>query len=100
MKHHTPDAQNKHRAGICVLLARDPRQIAGVPDDPERAHDPSPQIGRFVAAALATLFVMVALGVFWIWGHARREQDWRDQMNNSEPFSAPTNTPRPAPATP
>ncbi len=75
-----------------VLLAPVTRQIGGVPDQPEDpAADRSPVLGRFVAISLAALFVMVAFGVFWIWRHARGEQDWRDRINAAEPFAAPTN---------
>lgn len=46
----------------------------------------SPALGRVVAAALLALFVMVGLGVFWVWQRAHREQEWRRAVNASEPI--------------
>lgn len=67
---------------------------AGRPADSSAAGDSAPRwLGRAVALALAALFVMVALGVFWVWQRSSREQRWRDQVNAAEPFTTP-----PAPA--
>lgn len=78
--------------------------VAPTPDSPSSMdHDPSsvsnaapsthPHLGRFLALALATLFVMVALGVYWVWQRADREQRWRDRINATETMLVPRNTP-------
>lgn len=76
------------------LLAPGPRQIGAVPAPAEPSHDPevgppSRLLGRAVAGGLAALFVMVGLGVFWVWQRSTREQAWRDRINAAEPFTAP-----------
>ncbi len=53
--------------------------------NPER----SPILGRALAIAFLGLFLMVGLGVFWVWHKAQREQAWRDQINATESFTAP-----------
>lgn len=53
----------------------------------------SPALGRFVAGLLLALFVMVALGIYSIWTHARGEKDWRERINARENFITPTNRP-------
>lgn len=54
----------------------------------------SPILGRLMAMAFAAFFLMVGLGVLWVWRTARREQDWRDQVQASEPI-LPARTPAP-----
>jgi hypothetical protein len=39
-----------------------------------------------VVIALAALFLMVALGVLWIWRSAHREQEWRERVNTEGPI--------------
>ncbi|MBL9136441.1 MAG: hypothetical protein JNK85_11260 [Verrucomicrobiales bacterium] len=46
----------------------------------------SPVLGRALALAVVGLFLMVALGVFWVWQRAHREKSWRDQINAIEPI--------------
>jgi hypothetical protein len=46
-------------------------------------------LGHAVALGLLALFVMVALGVFWVWQRSSREQRWRDRINAAESFTAP-----------
>lgn len=61
-----------------------------VPDPMEPgSQSPTPILGRALALAVLTLFVMVALGVFWVWRKAQREQAWRDRINATESFQAP-----------
>lgn len=77
--------------------------VATPPDSPSSLdQDPTlasaapasrPHLGRFLALALATLFVMVALGVYWVWQRADREQQWRDRINATETMLVPRNTP-------
>ena len=46
----------------------------------------------FYYLCLACLFLMVALGVFWIWRRAERDRAVRDRVN-AEEFIVPTNRP-------
>lgn len=72
------------------LLRAPSRQIQAVPDPselPTRLRTPA--FGRAVAIALASLFVMVALGVAWVWQRALRDQSWRERVNATESFQAP-----------
>jgi len=56
------------------------------PSNARPAAPPAPLLGRVVAVALTALFLMVALGIFWVWQRASREQEWRRQINASEPL--------------
>ena len=68
---------------------------SGRPTARPAAEESAPRwLGRAVALALAALFVMVALGVVWVWQRSSREQRWRDQVNATEPFQAPANPAR------
>lgn len=50
--------------------------------DPTPA-SPRPLLGRVLAAAVLAMFIMVALGVFWVWQRAAREQAWRESLEQS-----------------
>lgn len=64
-----------------------------MPDPDSRPKtDPSPLLGRFLAAVVCALVVMVTLGVLGIWRHAHREKAWRERAGASDqPFLTPTN---------
>ncbi len=38
-----------------------------------------PRFGRFLAIAVAAFFLMVILGVVWVWRRAEREERWRQR---------------------
>lgn len=52
--------------------------------EPPNRHRP-PLLGKIVAIALVALFLMVAIGVLWIWRSAHREREWRDRVNTEAP---------------
>lgn len=47
------------------------------------------RLGHAVALGFLALFVMVALGILWVWQSSTREQRWRDRINAAETFTAP-----------
>ncbi|MGE4182465.1 MAG: hypothetical protein AB7J34_21780 [Limisphaerales bacterium] len=58
-------------------------------------HEPRPRtrpplFGRALALAIAALFAMVALGIAWVWQRALKEEAWKQTVNATEPFQAPS----------
>ncbi|MCC6232503.1 MAG: hypothetical protein IT580_07660 [Verrucomicrobiales bacterium] len=58
----------------------------------EAAPSARPLLGRFLAGAVLALFLMVGLGIYWVWQRAAREQAWRESLQESGALPAP---PRP-----
>lgn len=81
------------RATLASLLPTPWGQIGRVSAPPGSSPNPNarPPLGRWMAAILAALVVMVILGVLGIWRHARNEQAWRDRVMSADTFVTPTN---------
>ncbi|MBX3746358.1 MAG: hypothetical protein KF833_13715 [Verrucomicrobiae bacterium] len=40
----------------------------------------APALGRVLAGAVLALFLMVGMGLYWVWSRAQREREWRNAV--------------------